>query len=160
LETLKDLTAKAQHYCAYRERCHSEVKSKLYEWGAHTDLVNETMAKLIEQGYLNEQRFALAYCRGKFIYNHWGKNKILQGLKLKQISPFCIKKGLQSIDETDYLNTLNKLIENYWQKQKGLSEFNRKGKTAKYALQKGYESNLVWDIINNLSSIIIYGSES
>lgn len=149
MQDLKDLIGKAQHYCAYRERCHAEVKSKLYDWGAPTTLVNETMTRLIEQGYLNEERYALAYCRGKFIYNQWGRNKILQGLKLKQISPYCIKKGLQSINETDYIESLNKLIKNYWLKQKGLSEFNKKGKTARYALQKGYESNLVWEILNS-----------
>lgn len=150
MDKLKDLLGKAQHYCAYQERCHAEVKTKLYEWGAYVDLVNETMAKLIEQGYLNEERFAMAYCRGKFKQKQWGRNKILQGLKLKQISPYCINKGMQTIEETAYLAALNKLIEDYWFKQKGQSEFNMKGKTARYAIQKGYESNLVWDIINNL----------
>ena len=150
MNNLKDILGKAQHYCAYQERCHSEVKSKLYEWGGHVDLVNETMAKLIEQGYLNEERFALAYCRGKFNQKHWGRNKILQGLKLKQISPYCIKKGMQCIDETEYVATLNKIIEDYWRKQKGVNDFDKKGKTARHALQKGYESNLVWDLINLL----------
>ncbi len=148
MNNLKDILSKAQHYCGYQERCHSEVKSKLYEWGATTDLVNETMSNLIEHGFLNEERFALAYCRGKFIHKHWGKNKILEGLKSKQISAYCIKKGMQEIDDDTYIETLHKLIDQYWQKQKGLSEFDNKGKTARFALQKGYESSLVWEIIN------------
>ncbi len=148
MNNLKDILSKAQHYCGYQERCHSEVKSKLYEWGATTDLVNETMSNLIEHGFLNEERFALAYCRGKFIHKHWGKNKILEGLKSKQISAYCIKKGMQEIDDDTYIETLQKLIDQYWQKQKGLSEFDKKGKTARFALQKGYESSLVWEIIN------------
>ena len=146
MNNIKDLLGKAQHYCAYSERCHADVKLKLYEWGAHPDLVNETMAKLIEQGFL----YALAYCRGKFIHNHWGKVKIMQGLKAKQISNYCINKGLQSIDEAEYLESLKKIINNYWDKQKGMKEFDKKGKTAKFAIQKGYESNLVWEIVNNL----------
>nr|MDQ6905158.1 RecX family transcriptional regulator [Bacteroidota bacterium] len=102
---------KIKQYCAYQERCHAEVKDKLYSFGLHRKDVDEIIAGLIGENYLNEERFAIQYAGGKFRIKHWGKNKIKQALKLKQVSEYCIKKALKEIDYSDYLKTFEKLVE-------------------------------------------------
>jgi regulatory protein len=135
---------KARQYCAYQERCHTEVKEKLFGFGLYTNEVNECMAALIEENYLNEERFALAFAGGKFRINHWGKIKIRYALKQKQVSDYCIKKALMSIDEKDYLETLGKL---YHEKLLALKDetvpFVQKRKIMESLLRKGFEINLV-----------------
>jgi regulatory protein len=140
---------KIKQYCAYQERCHAEVKEKLYYFGLYKKDVEQLMSQLIEENYLNEERFAIQYAGGKFRMNKWGKIKIKYALKQKQVSEYSIKKALQQISEEDYKNTLQKLAE---QKLKTLkterNSFARKKKLQDYLLQKGYESELVRDVIN------------
>src|SRR6202000_3073498 len=93
---------KAERYCAYQERAQQEVRDKLYEWGLYPRSVETIISQLIESNYLNEERFAKAYAQGKFNQKHWGKIKIKQGLKLKQIPDKLIKKALETIDLSDY----------------------------------------------------------
>ncbi len=135
---------KIKHYCAYQERSHAEVKNKLYSFGLHRQDVDQIIANLIEENYLNEERFAIIYAGGKFRINHWGKNKIKQSLKFKQVSDYCIKKALKEIDQADYIKTFKKLSE---QKLKTLiSEKNilaKKRKLQDFLLMKGYENDLV-----------------
>jgi regulatory protein len=135
---------KIKHYCAYQERCHAEVKDKLYSFGLHKKDVDEIIVLLIGENYLNEERFAIHYAGGKFRINHWGKNKIKQALKQKQVSEYCIKKALKEIDDADYIKTFEKLVE---QKMKTLTgEKNiliKKKKLQGFLLMKGYESELV-----------------
>ncbi len=102
---------KAKHYCAYQERCHSEVKEKLYSFGLYKEDVNELLSQLISDNYLNEERFAIQYAGGKFRIKQWGKVKIKFSLKQKQVSEYCIKKALAAIDENEYNRTLAKLFE-------------------------------------------------
>ena len=97
------------HYCKYQERCHSEVRNKLYELGFTTPEVEQQIAGLIETGVLNEERFARAFAGGKFRMKQWGREKIKQQLKLRKISDYCIKKAMTEIDGDDYDETLNKL---------------------------------------------------
>jgi regulatory protein len=99
---------KLKHYCGYQERCHNDVKEKLYNLGVRKSEHDAIMATLIEQGYLNEERFAIAFAGGKFRVNHWGRIKIKYGLKQKQVSDYCIRKALKQISEADYLSLLKK----------------------------------------------------
>ena len=135
---------KIKQYCVYQERCHAEVKDKLYSFGLHRKDVDEIMVLLIGENYLNEERFAIHYAGGKFRMNHWGKNKIKQALKQKQVSDYCIKKALKEIDDKDYVKTFEKLVE---QKMKALAGekniFIKKKKLQGFLLMKGYESELV-----------------
>ena len=139
------------HYCNYQERCHNEVRNKLYELGCKTTEVNDLIALLIEKNLLNEERFARSYARGKFRIKHWGRNKIIQQLKLKKISDYCIKKGMSEIDEEVYENTLFKIAEKKWQELR--TERNSRTKQVKlfrFLLQRGFETNFINTTINNL----------
>src|ERR1700733_4629305 len=104
-----ELKAAILHYCKYQERCHAEVRNKLYELGCTTPEVEQTLTGLIETGVLNEERFAKAYAGGKFRMKQWGREKIKQQLKLRKISDYCIKKALLEISPDDYEITLNKI---------------------------------------------------
>ena len=141
--------AKAEHYCAYQERSQQEVRNKLYEWGLYPNMVENVITLLIAGNFLNEERFANAYTRGKFNQKGWGKNKIKQGLKFKKVSDPLIKKALQSINGDDYLQMLHKVIE---KKSALLSEkepYKRRYKLQQYALSRGYENDLIADVLKN-----------
>ena len=135
---------KIQKYCAYQERSHKEVKDKLYSFGLWKEQVEDIILQLINDNFLNEERFAEAYARGKFKFKQWGKSKIKLKLKEKGVSDYCIKKGLAQIEEEDYLNTIAHLIEkkyvDYHPKNHG---YKLKAKLINYLLQKGYEYEVV-----------------
>ena len=139
---------KAKQYCAYQERCHSEVKEKLYSFGMNKKEVDELLSELISENYLNEERFAILYAGGKFRIKQWGKVKIKYSLKQKQVSEYCIKKALASIDERDYTKILEKLFE---QKLKALKAekniFIKKRKLQDHLMQKGFETALISKLI-------------
>jgi regulatory protein len=135
---------KARHYCAYQERSHSEVKEKLYALGLFRNQVDITLAALIEDNYLNEERFARQFAGGKFRMKHWGRVKIKYALKQKQVSEYCIKKGLSEIDESDYAVTLEKLASDRWESLSSEPNlFIKLRKTKDYLLEKGYEPQLI-----------------
>lgn len=143
---------KIQKYCAYQERCHKEVKEKLYSYSLTTEDVDELMARLIQENYLNEERFAKAYAGGKFRVKKWGRLKILRELKLRDISAYCIKEGMKEIDDVLYYEQLKTILYKRWEDMKKESHpFMRKKKTSSYLIAKGYEPNLVWDILKELS---------
>ena len=136
---------KAKHYCAYQERSHYEVKEKLYSFGLYKQEVEETLSQLIEDNYLNEERFAIQFAGGKFRMKHWGRVKIKYELQQRKVSDYCIKIALRQIDETQYDATLNKLAQKKWDSVKGAgtNKFTRISKTTDYLLQKGFESDLI-----------------
>ena len=145
----KAALAKAEHYCAYQERSQQEVRDKLYEWGLHGVQVENLIVHLIQTNFLNEARFANAYVQGKFNQKGWGKQKIKQGLKFKKVSDALIKKALNTIDCDDYSNTLKQILE---KKARLLGEkdpFKKRYKLHQYALSRGYETDIVSDILKN-----------
>ena len=141
--TEEDALKKIKHYCAYQERCHSEVKEKLYSFGLYKQQVENILSKLIEDNYLNEERFAIAFAGGKFRMKHWGRKKIEYELRQKQVSTFCIKLALKAIDEEDYHSSLLKLATAKWNSVSDEVVYARVAKTYAYLLQKGYESSLI-----------------
>jgi regulatory protein len=146
-----DVRTAIYRYCNYQERSHQEARDKLYELGCRTTEVEEYIAELIEKGVLNEERFARAIARGKFRMKQWGKQKIIQQLKQQRVSEYCIKKALTEIDPDEYYKTLEKLAEKKWiELRKERSQPARKAKTYRYLLQKGYESSLIQDVINEI----------
>lgn len=150
--TKEQALQKLRHYCAYQERCHVEVKEKLYSFGLRKQMVEESMAQLIEEDYLNEERFAIQFAGGKFRMKQWGRVKIKHTLKQKQVSDYCIKKALKELDAADYEKTLRKLAKQKWStiKGEGVNLFVKMAKTTDYLLQKGYELELVQREVNGL----------
>lgn len=145
-----EIKAAILHYCKYQERCHSEVRNKLYELGCTTGEVERQIAGLIETGVLNEERFARAFAGGKFRMKQWGREKIKQQLKIRKISDYCIKKAMTEISPDDYEKTLNKIAYKKTEEiKKDRSISSKKSKLYRYLIQKGYERDLVIDIISS-----------
>ena len=142
--TSQQALQKLKHYCAYQERCHSEVRDKLYSLGVFKKEHDEIIATLIEENYLNEERFAIAFAGGKYRIKHWGRARIRAELKQKQVSDYCIKKALQQIEEADYLKTFSKLAADKYESLKGEQYLIREKKTKDYLLRKGYEPEMIW----------------
>jgi regulatory protein len=150
--TKEEALQKLRHYCTYQERSHYEVKQKLRELGIRTSEQDEIVAILIDEDYLNEERFAIQFAGGKFRMKEWGKKKILYGLKEKRVSEYCIKKALASIDEEDYLKTLDKLAEEKYELLKAETPMERKKKTIDYLIQKGFEYDLINKAVTSIAS--------
>jgi len=145
--TKEQAIQKLKHFCGYQERCHLEVREKLYDLGVSNTLHDEIVSTLIEENYLNEERFAVAFVGGKFRVKQWGRVKIKHELKQKQISEYNIRKAMKEIDEQDYYNTLRKLYEEKWNSLRGeKNRFIKLSKTRNYLLQKGFESDAVKEV--------------
>jgi regulatory protein len=145
----KAAMAKAEHYCAYQERSQQEVRDKLYEWGLWTDAVELIISQLIGGNFLNEERFAKAYAKGKFSQKAWGKIKIKQGLKFKRVPDVLIKKALDTINPDDYLQALDRIISKKAALTTEKDPYKRRYKLHQYALSRGYETDLVADVLKN-----------
>lgn len=141
---------KIGHYCAYQERTHNEVRYKLVELGSRGEELEEIILYLIEHNYLNEERYAQQYARGKHYLKKWGRNKITYELKKKDISNYCIQQGLKEIEQSDYFNTASKLIQQKLKDIKSLNPFDVRKKIYNYMMQKGYESNIINEILNDI----------
>lgn len=146
--TEEQVLRKLKHYCAYQERCHQEARDKIYSFGLNKNDVEKLIAQLIEEDYLNEERFAIQYSGGKFRMNEWGRIKIRHALQQKKVSEYCIKKALTQIDEEDYEKTLQKLTQSKWNTLKGEKNILiKKRKLQGYLLQKGFEAALIDDVM-------------
>jgi len=149
--TKEQAIQKLRQYCAYQERSHSEVISKLWDLGVYKSEHDEIVSSLIEDNYLNEERFAIQYAGGKFRMKDWGRKKIYYALKEKKVSDYCISKALKTIPEQDYLKTVNELAEKKYEALKGEQYLVRKKKTADYLMAKGYEPDLISKTIKSLT---------
>jgi regulatory protein len=138
---------KAKRYCAYQERCQSEVRYKLLEWGQRGNTLENIIADLISEDFINEERFARAYARGKFRMKKWGTEKIISELRQRNISEYCIKKALLEIDPNDLKQTLQLLIDKKNKLIKEKNPFKRNQKIASYIIRKGYPTDLVWSLL-------------
>ena len=148
--TYEEALSKLQRYCAYQERCHNQVRTKLIEIKCYGDTLEEVISALIQEDFLNEQRFAETFTSGKYRLKSWGRNKIHQELKKKYISDYCIRKGLASIDEIEYLETLERTMRKYHRQYQHLDDFNLRGRMFKFGMNKGFtvqEMNVVLDEI-------------
>lgn len=143
---------KIKHYCAYSERCQQEVKEKLYGYSLNTSEVDAIVAYLIEEGFINEERYAKQFAGGHFRLKQWGRVKITHALKAKGISVYCIKTGLREIDEDDYNSLLQKLANQKWNNTRGQLPVSRWAKTRQFLLQRGFESHLVLDVLKQFQS--------
>ena len=144
-------TQKIRHFCAYQERNHKEVKEKLYSFGLYKDEVEEILSVLIQENYLNEERYAVAFAGGRFRIKHWGKIKIKYELKQHGISDYCIKKALSAIPSEDYRATLKKQFEAKLKLLKTeKNSYNKKRKLQSYLIQKGFEMELINQLLQDV----------
>lgn len=141
--------ARIQDWCAYQERSQQEARDKLYEYGLRSEEVENIISQLISDNFLNEERFARAYAGGKFRIKKWGRIKIKMGLKAKRVSEYCIRKGMEEITDKEYRKTLQKILDD---KARTLNEKNairRKYKLLSYAAARGYEKELIMEVLND-----------
>lgn len=146
------LLVKAEHFSAYRERCSYEVKQKMKELGANESETGKVLAALMEDDYLNDERFAKLFVSGKFRIKRWGKNKLRAELRMKKIPDPFIHNALDSIDEGEYKKTIEHLIK---KKEKEVRSKNKKEKIRKismYLLSKGFESELIWESLKKVAA--------
>lgn len=148
--TFEQAKQKALRYCAYQERSHQEVKNKLYELGLRSSEVDEMLSYLIIEGFLNEERFAKSFSGGKFRVKKWGRIKIVHALESKGLTKNCIRIGLKEIDEADYHTTLEELLKSKISELSESNAFIARDKASKYAIQKGYEPDLVWSTLKTI----------
>ena len=146
----EDGLAKLQRYCAYQDRCHQEVRTKLLDLGIYGDDLEEIMADLISENFLNEERYARSFARGKFRMKKWGRNRIRQELKMRKISGYCLRKAMTEIEEEDYLKTLKEVLKKKDRLLKEKDNYKRKNKLAVYGVSRGFESKLVWGVIKEM----------
>lgn len=147
--TVQEATHRLMQFCAYRDRSHKEVEQKLMEMRMIPQAREQIIIQLMQEGYLNEERFARSFARGKFRIKKWGRVKIIQELKLRDISEPIIRLALTEIEEEQYMEALEELME---KKQRLLTEsdpYKRKRKVIEFLLRKGYESHLVFDMVNS-----------
>jgi len=146
--TVDEAKVKMEHYCAYQERCHKEVKDKLVQMKMIPEAIDLILVHLIEHNYLNEQRFAEQFVLGKFRIKKWGRLRLKRELKYRELSQFSIKKALALISNEDYYNALDELVDKRIAAVKETHPFKRKKKVCDYLLYRGWESNLVYEIVN------------
>jgi regulatory protein len=142
---------KASNYCAYQERTQNEVRQRLKKWEVWGDEAEEIISELIQENFIDEERFAKVFASSKFRVKKWGKRKILLELKRRNISDYCIRQGMNEIDQDNYEHSLTELFEKKLSRaKKDENPFITQQKLGKFAIGKGYESELVWRILKNL----------
>jgi len=148
--TVEEAKRATERYCAYQERCHKEVTQKLYDLNMIPEARELIIVHLIEHNFLNEERFSKSYAGGKFRIKKWGKQRITRELKFRNISAYNIKSALKEISDTDYTSTFNLLAEKRLSTIKEKNPYKKKKKLADYLLYRGWESNLVYEKVNEL----------
>ena len=141
---------KIEAYCAYQERCHYEVNEKLFSWGIDEEDRNALMANLIENNFLNEERFVYTFISGKVNIKKWGKRKIKFGLKAKKIPEPIISKALSDVDDEVYMSNLESLAKKKWKEKTG-SFYQKKAKVSNYLYQRGYEGELISEVLKGIT---------
>jgi regulatory protein len=148
----EEILVKLRHYCAYQDRNHNEVRTKLLRLKVYGDLLEEVMSDLIDEDFLNEERYAQNFARGKFSIKGWGKIKIQNELRARRISEYSIKKAIKEVEnEGGYKETLKRIIIKYSEQRKGKWQRHiLRQKTFEHAIRKGYESNLIAEILHQV----------
>jgi regulatory protein len=150
ISSLKEAKLKIEYFCSYQERCHEEVVSKLRSMKLDSDEIDQIMVHLIADNFLNEERFACSFARGKHRIKHWGKIRIVNELKFKNISQTLINTALQEITPEEYLETFHTLSERHWETIQEKNTLKKRKKFCDYMLRRGFESNLVYDKVKEL----------
>ena len=153
IPTLKEAIQKIEHYCAYQERCHDEVISKLKSLKLNSNEIDKIIVHLIEHNFLNETRFACSFARGKHRIKFWGKIRIINELKFRNISQYNINLGLAEITTEEYATTFDTLAQRNWDSIRESNIQKKRKKCSDFLLRKGFESNLVYEKIKKLEKL-------
>lgn len=150
--SIKEAKQKIEYFCVYQERCHEEVVSKLRSMKMDSDEIDQIMVHLIAENFLSEERFACSFARGKHRIKHWGKIRITNELKFRNISQILINTALKEITVEEYLETFHALAERHWETIREKNTLKKRKKFCDYMLRRGFESNLVYDKVKELES--------
>jgi regulatory protein len=142
--------SKAMAQCSRREFCIADLRNKLQLWGVGNSDTEKIIAVLIKENFINESRYSSAFVKDKFNYNKWGKVKLAAHLKAKNIPPDIIRSALDSIDNVLYKKFMKEVIEGHRKSIKAKNQYDRKAKLLRYGLSKGFESSLLYDLLNDL----------
>jgi len=149
--SIKEATQKLEYYCSYQERCHNEVIEKLRSLKMTSEEIDQIVVHLIQNNFLNEERFACSFARGKHNIKYWGKVRIVNELKFRNISKYNIDKALQEISIDTYLANFHFIAERNWESIKETNPSKKKKKFCDFLLRKGFESNLVFEKLKELT---------
>lgn len=150
--SIKEALKKIEHYCAYQERCHVEVVTKLRSMKMENEEIDQIMVQLISDNFLNEERFACSFARGKHRIKKWGKIRIVNELKFKKITQTLINSALKEITPEEYNNTFHSLTESHWETIRETNILKKRKKFCDFMLRKGFESNLIYDKMKELEN--------
>jgi len=150
--SLQEIRQKLEYYCAYQERCYKEVENKLFDFYLTANEKEQILIYLIENNFINEERFAKSFVRGKHNYKFWGKNRITNELKFRNISSRIIQEALKEIPETIYLENFHRLAEKHWDSIKERKGQKKNKKFVDFLLRKGYETSLIYEKLNELDN--------
>ena len=151
--TIKQATQKLEHYCAYQDRCHEEVVQKLRTMKMDVDEIDSIVVQLITDNFLNEERFACSYARGKHRIKHWGKIRIVNELKFRKISTTLIKIALKEIDDSEYFGMFDELANKHWETISERNVMKKRKKFCDYFLRKGWENQLIYQKLKELEKV-------
>lgn len=153
ISSVKEAIQKIEYFCSYQERCHEEVVTKLCAMKMDSEEIDSIMVHLIAENFLNEERFACSFARGKHRIKYWGKIRIVNELKFRKISKFNIDNALKEITPEEYAVTFHALSDSHWYSIKEKNELKKRKKFCDYMLRKGFESNLVYDKVKELEGL-------
>ena len=148
--TFEEIKHKLEYYCSYQDRCHKEVEQKLNSFTLITELKEKVIVHLIENNFINEERFAKSFVRGKHNYKGWGKNRIVNELKFRNISSRIITIALKEIPEATYLENFHQLAEKHWHNITERKGQKKNKKFVDFLLRKGYETSLIYEKLKEL----------
>lgn len=150
--TVDEIKRKLENYCVYQDRCHKEVEQKMREFNLIPEAREMILLSLMQNNFLNEERFAKSFARGKFRIKNWGKQRIIRELKFKDISAYNIKTALKEIDEQEYIETIYRITENRNEVISEPNHYKRKQKLIAFLMRKGFESELIYKVVNEVIS--------
>jgi regulatory protein len=150
--TIKEAVQKIEHFCAYQERCHEEVVSKLWSMKMDSEEIDQIIVHLIEHNFLNEARFACSFARGKHRIKYWGKIRITNELKMRKIGQNLINLALKEITPEEYITTFEDLAERNWKSILEKNILKKRKKFCDYMLRRGFESHLIYEKVRELEN--------
>ena len=148
--TVEEAIKALEHFCSYQERCHKEVERKLYDLKMIPEAKEKIILHLLQHNYLNEERYAKSFARGKFSIKNWGKRRIVNELKFKGVSSYNIKIALKEINDKDYINTLKKIAQKKAMLIKESNVYKKRNKLSVFLISKGFETDLVYTVVKEI----------